>query len=544
MQHNHTRFALTLGAALGLYAAAPAWAITPPGTPPTFFCDANRPANADTVEAQFNTLAPTNDVTAADRGNQPRWEWAAPASGVGLTAGPDPLPGGLSWTHFTGREMVGYLGIATRVDYPRTFIGFYPAQAGAVSNTIRYFRYQFYLDASVDPTTYRLNLTGARADDAFRGTYLNGTRVSPALATTIGGGATPFQPGLNELTFAIFDNGPSATWMGIQNVTQSGCNVLPPAPDTALTPPASVNTATAPTFSGTASNAPAGSTVTIVIRDAGGNVVDTLTTTTDAAGAYSITRAAPLPVGTYTIESAVAGDATPATGPLVVTAAPDTALTPPASVNTATPPTFSGTASNAPAGSTVTIVIRDAGGNVVDTLTTTTDAAGAYSITRAAPLPEGTYTIESAVAGDTSPASAPLVITPLALPDTALPPPASVNTTTPPTFSGTASNAPAGSTVTIVIRDAGGNVVDTLTTTTDAAGAYSITRTAPLPEGTYTIESAVAGDATPATRTLVVTPAGTPAGPVAVPTLGAWSLGLLSAVLGALGMRRRQRRSA
>ena len=452
MQHSHTRFALTLGAALGLYAAAPAWAITPPGTPPTFFCDANRPANADTVEAQFNTLAPTNDVTAADRGNQPRWEWAAPASGVGLTAGPDPLPGGLSWTHFTGREMVGYLGIATRVDYPRTFIGFYPAQAGAVSNTIRYFRYQFYLDASVDPTTYRLNLTGARADDAFRGTYLNGTRVSPALATTIGGGATPFQPGLNELTFAIFDNGPSATWMGIQNVTQSGCNVLPPAPDTALTPPASVNTAT--------------------------------------------------------------------------------------------PPTFSGTASNAPAGSTVTIVIRDAGGNVVDTLTTTTDAAGAYSITRAAPLPEGTYTIESAVAGDTTPASAPLVITPLALPDTALTPPASVNTTTPPTFSGTASNAPAGSTVTIVIRDAGGNVVDTLTTTTDAAGAYSITRTAPLPEGTYTIESAVAGDATPATRTLVVTPAGTPAGPVAVPTLGAWSLGLLSAVLGALGMRRRQRRSA
>ena len=87
-------------------------------------------------------------------------------------------------------------------------------------------------------------------------------------------------------------------------------------------------------------------------------------------------------------------------------------------------------------------------------------------------------------------------------------------------------------------------MVDTLTTTTDAAGAYSITRTAPLPEGTYTIESAVAGDATPATRTLVVTPAGTPAGPVAVPTLGAWSLGLLSAVLGALGMRRRQRRSA
>jgi hypothetical protein len=27
MQHNHTRFALTLGAALGLYAAAPAWAV-------------------------------------------------------------------------------------------------------------------------------------------------------------------------------------------------------------------------------------------------------------------------------------------------------------------------------------------------------------------------------------------------------------------------------------------------------------------------------------------------------------------------------------
>ena len=400
MQHNRTRFALTLGAALGLYAAAPAWAVTPPPAPPTFYCDANRPANADTVQAQLNTLAPNNNVNDPDRGNQPRWEWAAP-SFPGVTQGEAQRPNGLNWTHFTGMELVSY---ADTLPHRGTRIGFYPRQPGAVANTLRYFRYQFKLDQSVDPATYALHIGNMIADDRIVGIYINDTRVSTGPMATIGGGATidtQWKAGLNELTFAVFDTDPSATWLGISNVTQSGCVVLPP--ETTLAPPAGVDNATPPTFSGTTSNAPAGSTVTIVIRDAASNEVDRLTTTTDAAGNYSITRTNPLPEGTYTIESAVAGDASPANAPLVVTAAPETTLAPPAGVDDATPPTFSGTTSNAPAGSVVTIVIRDAAGNEVDRLTTTTNALGNYSITRTLSLPAGDYVIESAVAGDTSP---------------------------------------------------------------------------------------------------------------------------------------------
>ena len=68
--------ALALGALAGLFVAAPASAVKPPGTPPTFYCDANRPTDADTVENQLNTRAKDDSPTDADRGNQPRWERA------------------------------------------------------------------------------------------------------------------------------------------------------------------------------------------------------------------------------------------------------------------------------------------------------------------------------------------------------------------------------------------------------------------------------------------------------------------------------------
>jgi hypothetical protein len=210
-----------------------AYAITPPGTPPTFYCDTNRPANADTVEAQLNTTA----VSAADRGNQPRWEHAEPSS-PGVSVAPDPLPAPASgWVYFTGTEISGYPDGLTDSRSVAS-VGFMPPQPGAVANTLRYFRYRFVLDATVDPTTYTISLGAAAADDAVLGTYLNGKLVAAGAATTLGGGATPdlqWRTGMNELTFAIFDTVPTATYLVLPSASQAVCRYVAPAPS-AMTP--------------------------------------------------------------------------------------------------------------------------------------------------------------------------------------------------------------------------------------------------------------------------------------------------------------------
>ena len=134
------------------------------------------------------------------------------------------------------------------------------------------------------------------------------------------------------------------------------------------------------------------------------------------------------------------------------------------------------------------------------------------------------------------------------LPDVALDAPASVNDTQQAQLSGTTTDAPAGTTVTLVIRDAQGNVVQTLTASTDAAFGYQ-TPAGLLPAGTYLVEASIPGDPTPAMQALVVVaaptvPPVTPVTPVTVqpvPGLAAWPLTALGAVLGALGIASRRR---
>ena len=236
--------ALALGALAGLFVAAPASAITPPGTPPTFYCDANRPANADTVEAQLNTRAKNGSATDADRGNQPRWERVT-ASFAGVTPGPDPLPSAMSWAFFTGHELdrytVNFPHPHPYSSYPCIYVGSYPSST-LPANHLYYFRYRFKLDASVNPATYKLQLpAGAvRADDHVRGIYLNGKRMHASLpggVITLGGGATvdeQWKTGENELAFAVYDTGGGAVWLGVQSAVQSQCDRIPIS--TAATP--------------------------------------------------------------------------------------------------------------------------------------------------------------------------------------------------------------------------------------------------------------------------------------------------------------------
>lgn len=215
-------------AALVGIAATHLYAATPAGTPPRFYCDINRPAGADRVETQLNTLA----VSATDRGNQPRWEYAVPSS-PNIFFAPDPLPTPTNgWTFFTGLEITGYAG---GLSAPESLlrVGFYPAQAGAVNFTMRYFRYRFELDSSVNPKTYAIDLSNYFADDQVAATYLNGKRVATTAAARVGAGPTPdlqWRAGLNELAFAVFDSNAAATSLRVGNAVQSSCDTYPAAP--------------------------------------------------------------------------------------------------------------------------------------------------------------------------------------------------------------------------------------------------------------------------------------------------------------------------
>ena len=236
--------ALALGALAGLFVAAPASAVTPAGTPPTFYCDANRPTDADTVENQLNTRAKDDSPTDADRGNQPRWERAT-ASFALQSTGSDPLPSTLTWAFFNGHELdryrVNFPPSHPYSSYPGIYVGSYPPSTPP-ANHLYYLRYRFKLDASVNPATYKLQLPAGdvRADDHVRGIYLNGKRIHASLpsgAITLGGGATAdeqWKAGENELAFAVYDDGGGAIWLGVQSATQSQCDRIPIS--TAATP--------------------------------------------------------------------------------------------------------------------------------------------------------------------------------------------------------------------------------------------------------------------------------------------------------------------
>ncbi|ELM6608142.1 Ig-like domain-containing protein [Vibrio cholerae] len=246
---------------------------------------------------------------------------------------------------------------------------------------------------------------------------------------------------------------------------------------------------TTPTITGT-TDAPAGSTVTLVVTDANGNQ-QTLTATVQPDGSYSVDVTTPLAEGSYTVTATVndpAGNTGTAsdkgsvdvTAPVITVDAPD-------STNDTTP-TIIGT-TDAPAGSTVTLVVTDADGNE-QTLTATVQPDGSYSVEVTTPLAEDSYTVTATVtdpAGNTGTATDDGSVD-VTAPEVTVHAPDNTNDTT-PTIIGT-TDAPAGSTVTLVVTDADGNE-QTLTATVQPDGSYSVDVTTPLAEGDYQVTASV-----------------------------------------------------
>ncbi|WP_230083219.1 Ig-like domain-containing protein, partial [Vibrio cholerae] len=136
-----------------------------------------------------------------------------------------------------------------------------------------------------------------------------------------------------------------------------------------------------------------------------------------------------------------------------------------------TTPTIIGT-TDAPAGSTVTLVVTDADGNE-QTLTATVQPDGSYSVEVTTPLAEDSYTVTATVtdpAGNTGTATDDGSVD-VTAPEVTVHAPDNTNDTT-PTIIGT-TDAPAGSTVTLVVTDADGNE-QTLTATVQPDGSYSV----------------------------------------------------------------------
>ncbi|TQQ76170.1 Ig-like domain-containing protein, partial [Vibrio cholerae] len=246
---------------------------------------------------------------------------------------------------------------------------------------------------------------------------------------------------------------------------------------------------TTPTITGT-TNAVPGSTVTLVVTDANGTQ-QTLAATVQADGGYSIDVTTPLAEGSYQVTASVTdpasntGTATDngsvdVTAPVITVDAPDN--------TNDTTPTITGT-TDAPAGSTVTLVVTDANGNQ-QTLTTTVQPDGSYSVEVTTPLAEGSYTVTATVtdpAGNTGTATDDGSVD-VTAPVITVDAPDNTNDTT-PTITGT-TDAPAGSTVTLVVTDADGNE-QTLTATIQPDGSYSVDVTTPLAEGSYKVDASV-----------------------------------------------------
>jgi len=268
--------------------------------------------------------------------------------------------------------------------------------------------------------------------------------------------------------------------------------VTPPldttAPGVTLTAPAdgSAFADPAPVFAGTAGVGPGDvRTVTITIATAAGTPAMTLTTAVGSDGAWSARATEPLSAGTYTAraeQSDAAGNAGQSTTVTftVDPSAPAVTLTGPAADTRDPTPGFAGTASEPAA---VRVRVRAASGEVVQALSTTPGAGGAFSVDAAA-LGDGAYTAQAEqtdAVGNTGQSGALSFRVDTTVPQVTLTGPGATDDAT-PAFSGSASEARP---VRVEIVASGGERVQTLTATPRPGGAYAIDATA-LDDGTYT----------------------------------------------------------
>ncbi|AIF98090.1 beta strand repeat-containing protein [Alteromonas australica] len=293
---------------------------------------------------------------------------------------------------------------------------------------------------------------------------------------------------------------------GNQSIIADGngtVDTTPPAIN--LDPVASGNDNT-PLLSGT-TDLPEGTSVTLVVTDAGGNV-QTLTATVNADGAFSVEVPDALADGNYSVDvsatDAAGNSTTVSDSGNINTNAPTITLDTLGQTNDATPLISGNT--NAPVGSTVTITVTDSAG-AVQTFTAAVQNDGSFSANVPSDLAEGSYTVQAEVTdadGNTGSDSETGGVIDTTSPTVDVADPGIGNDAT-PLITGV-TDQPQGSTVSITVTDSAGNA-QTLSATVQSDGTFSVEVPATLADGNYTVEATVidgAGNTASDTETGVI----------------------------------------
>lgn len=231
--------------------------------------------------------------------------------------------------------------------------------------------------------------------------------------------------------------------------------------------------------------------VTVEVTDANGQVVFTGSTTTDAMGNWTLDTTQ-LPEGAYTVNASSTDDAgnsaNQSAGFTIDTTAPTVDITAPADNDVLGSRDVAVSGTSEPNVS-ITVELKDDQGAILDTQTATADANGDWTVNFQG-VANGTYNAD-ATAADAANNTATDTVTfsvdsdePNLTVDT--PMADAVLNMNQPTVSGTTD---ADATVTITFTDSQGNVVETVTATPDANGAFSAQPSAALPDGDYTIST-------------------------------------------------------
>ncbi|TMP02890.1 Ig-like domain repeat protein, partial [Pseudoalteromonas sp. S3178] len=252
---------------------------------------------------------------------------------------------------------------------------------------------------------------------------------------------------------------------------------------------------TTPVITGSAQDVPAGSVITVVITDINGQT-QTLLTQTNDDGSWSVSVSTPLAQGEFDVNATVtdnAGNQAQAIEQgLVDLTSPEITVTAIADTNDATP-TFVGRVDGAPEGSVITVLVTDSDGNL-QTLTTTLEADGTWSVESPSAIPGGDFNVTATVsdpAGNEASAqtSGEVTFAPISIQINSI---ADTNDTT-PFLSGNTGNVPAGTTITLTITASDGSTFTLLAVTQDD-GSWTAQVTQPLPEGDFTVVAAVIDD--------------------------------------------------
>ena len=293
---------------------------------------------------------------------------------------------------------------------------------------------------------------------------------------------------------------------GNQTIITDGNGIVDTTPPAiSLNPVASGNDNT-PLLSGT-TDLPEGTSVTLVVTDAGGNV-QTLTATVNVDGAFSVEVPDALADGNYSVDvsatDAAGNSTTVSDSGNINTNAPTITLDTLGQTNDATPLISGNT--NAPVGSTVTITVTDSAG-AVQTFTAAVQNDGSFGASVPSDLAEGSYTVQAEVTdadGNTGSDSETGGVIDTTSPTVDVADPGIGNDAT-PLITGV-TDQPQGSTVSITVTDSAGNA-QTLSATVQSDGTFSVEVPATLADGNYTVEATVvdgAGNTASDTETGVI----------------------------------------